>query len=262
MGSLRAGFSLISLGVLFIVFFPFQWVSVRFGLAISARIPILFHKLLGTAIGLRVTVTGGKKTGFPTFLVSNHISWMDIVVLGQLAPLSFIAKSEVAAWPFFGTLARLQRTIFVDRQKRSNTGRVNDEISARLMQGETILLFGEGTSSDGNRILPFRTSLFGAVTNLANRNADNHGRIYIQPVAIAYQKLHGLPLGWQHKHRIAWFGDMDLLPHLWAALQEGALDVDICFGEPMKVDGNLDRKKIAKLMENRVRDLFNDLQYQ
>ena len=258
---MRAGFSLISLLVLFIFFLPFQWISVRFGLAAAAWIPMLFHRFLGTAIGLRVTVTGGMKPDFPTFLVSNHISWMDIVVLGQLVPLSFIAKSEVAAWPLFGTLARLQRTIFVDRQKRSNTGRVNEEISARLMQGETILLFGEGTSSDGNRILPFRTSLFGAVTNLANRNADNHNRIYLQPVAIAYQKLHGLPLGWQHKHRIAWFGDMDLLPHLWAALREGAWDVDISFGEPMKVDETQDRKKIAKLMENRVRELFNNLQY-
>ena len=108
-------------------------------------------------------VVGEPVRGRAVLFVSNHVSWADIVVIGSIAPVAFVAKREVADWPLVGITARMQRTVFVDRARRHQTGDAIGEIVERLAAGTSVVLFAEGTSSDGNRVLPFRSALVGAV---------------------------------------------------------------------------------------------------
>ncbi len=144
----------------------------------SAALPMLFHRLALRALKVRVTPNGGLSSIRPLMLTPNHVSWLDIMVLGSLAPVSFIAKSEVGEWPFFGLLAKLQRTVFVDRQKRSETGAVNRSVASRLEAGDVIVLFAEGTTGDGTRLLPFRSALLGAARDAGGEET----LVEVQPV--------------------------------------------------------------------------------
>ena len=125
-------------------------------------------------------------------LISNHISWLDIIVISTLAPLHFIAKREVADWPFFGWLAKLQRSLFVDRERRTAVKDVAHEIAERLKAGERMVLFAEGTSSDGNQILPFKSALIGAAALAAEEEGEGAD---VQTLTLAYTRFHGLPMG-------------------------------------------------------------------
>lgn len=245
----RATFIVIVLAIVALVGIPIQWLALRLGLPLRRWIPLLFHRLALALMGVRVTVHGAPAKERPLLLVSNHASWLDISVLSTILPVMFIAKSEIAGWPLFGLFARLQRSVFVDRTKRHATGHVNRTIAERMAEGDPVVLFGEGTSSDGNRVLPFRSALLGA---LRETLADS-GRGYVQPVSIAYTRLHGLPMGRQHRSYAAWYGDIDLLPHLSRVLRAGAIDVTVSFGPPAEVEPDLDRKVLARSTEEAVR---------
>ena len=115
-------------------------------------------------------------------LLANHSSWLDIVIFSAVAPLSFVAKSEVNSWPFFGTLARLQRTVFVDRARRSETGAARDAIRERLAAGDALVLFPEGTSNDGNRSCRSRARCW----RRAEAVLEDGRQVPVQPVSTAY----------------------------------------------------------------------------
>ncbi len=163
--------------------------------------------------------------------------------------MKFIAKSEVARWPLFGLFAKLQRTVFVDRSKRHATVEVNREIAARLSEGDPVVLFGEGTAGDGNRVLPFRTALLGAMYHALGE----HGRAFLQPVSVAYTRLHGIPMGRQHRAIAAWHGHISLVPHLVRVIRIGAIDVVVTFGAPVALEASTDRKALALSLEQAVR---------
>jgi 1-acyl-sn-glycerol-3-phosphate acyltransferase len=149
-------------------------------------------------------------------------------------------------------LAKLQRTVFVNRNHRHKTADVNAEIARRLAGGDPVVLFGEGTSSDGNRVLEFRSALIGA-TREAVAQAEHVTRVYIQPLSIAYTGMLGLPLGRQHRPLIAWYGDFELAPHLAEVLRRGSIDVTLTWGAPIPVDETSDRKATTRTLENEVR---------
>src|SRR5690606_36985320 len=180
---------------------------------------------------MRVRIHGTMSGARPLLLAANHVSWTDIMVLGAFNNLAFIAKSEMAGWPVLGSLARLQRTVFIERERRRKSGEQASEIAARLAAGDAMVLFAEGTTGDGNLLLPFKSTLFGAA-NIAIAEGGTD-KVFIQPVAIAYTRLHGLPMGRQHRVVAAWIGDMDLVPHIGRLLAEGAVDVEVHFGEPL-----------------------------
>src|SRR5262249_5248396 len=137
-----------------------------------------FHRLLLVVLGFRVRVRGSMATGAPVLFVSNHASYLDIPVLGSLIPASFVAKSEVARWPLFGVMAKLQRTVFIER-RAERAGEHRDDLQKRLLEGGSVILFPEGTSSEGLTALPFKSSLFAAV-----ENAGPSSNILVQPVSI------------------------------------------------------------------------------
>jgi 1-acyl-sn-glycerol-3-phosphate acyltransferase len=252
--TIRAAIWVLILLAVALVLLPAQIVAHSFGLPARRRIPMLFHRLVLRALGARITVRGEPTEHRPALLVPNHVSWMDIMVLGAFSPMSFVAKSEIASWPLFGYLAKLQRSIFVDRDRRQSTSKTANEMIERMREGEPVVLFAEGTSSDGNRVLRFRGALIGAAESLAKATGDT---VWIQPIALAYRRINGLPSGRQHRPRISWIGDIELIPHAWALLKDGAVDVDLIFGNPVPFDPQADRKAIALYLEERVRGLHS-----
>lgn len=247
-GRLRAIYILVTLTLVTLLLLPFQAAFLRWWLPGARVLPHLYHRFLARLLGMRVVIRGAPVADGPCLMVANHISWLDIVAFSAVAPLSFIAKSEVGTWPIFGTLARLQRTVFVVRERRSKAGQSRDEITARLASGDRLVLFPEGTSTDGLRVYPFKSALLGAAEiEIAGRP------VTVQPVTIAYTGFHGLPMPRWLMPAYAWYGDMDLAPHLWFALQLGRFEVTIQLHEPLTVADCGSRKALAARAEEQVR---------
>jgi lyso-ornithine lipid O-acyltransferase len=228
---------------------PLQWLLLKLGSKAARTFPWRYHRLIAALFGIHIRVVGTPVTGEGVLLVANHTSWADIIIFSAVAPLSFVSKAEVGSWPLFGTLARLQRTVFVERARRSATGGARDEIRERLLAGDTLLLFPEGTSHDGNRVLPFKSALLGA----AEAVLANGQHVKVQPVSAAFTGLHGLPLGRENRPLFAWYGDMEMVPHLWEALKAGPLDVVVQFHPPFSLD-MMDRKTLAKKAQEVVQN--------
>jgi len=244
---LRGVFRLASYLLLTLVLLPFHVLFLVLGVRVVINgLPVIYHRIVCLILGIRVRVHGKRSDVTPTLFVCNHVSYLDIEVLGALVPGSFVAKAEVAAWPFFKTLAKAQRTIFVERTT-SKTSTSRDEMMKRLDTGDNLMLFPEGTSSDGTRVLPFRSALF-AVAQL--RRDDKP--IVVQPVAISYTRLDGIPLGRYWRPLFAWFGDLDLVPHLWQMVCLGETEAVVTFFPPVDIDQLGDRKKLAEFCFRQV----------
>jgi 1-acyl-sn-glycerol-3-phosphate acyltransferase len=234
-----------------LVLYPVQLALVLLRAPFGDILPMVFWRLCLWAMGTRVTLRGRPERGRPLLLCANHVSWFDIIALGSLFPMSFVARADMAQWPVIGHFARLQHTIFIDRTRRMATAAANREIADRLAAGDAIVLFAEGTTSDGNRVLPFRSSLLGAVRDAVR---DQGGRtMTVQPVAILYRALNGVPFDRRTRPLFAWYGDIDLLPHLGPALSAGVVDVDVVFGAPVRLAEGFDRKSVTQSLENAVR---------
>ena len=235
-----------------LVLLPFQLIGLAFDLRLQRTIPYWYHRVLCALIGVRIHEVGRRSTASPALILSNHVSWLDICVIPALAPVVFVAKSEVAGWPLLGWLAKLQRTIFINRQARHQTGAATREIAGRLLGGDAVVLFAEGTSSDGIRVLPFRSSLVGAVHHALGAST-HHTHVNVQPMSLAYVGFGGVPMGRALRERVAWYGDADLIPHLLHVLSSGAVDVTVSWGEATAYDMSADRKAIARDAEKSVR---------
>jgi 1-acyl-sn-glycerol-3-phosphate acyltransferase len=243
------GLRLLVLGVYLLGAALLQILALRFDWEMLHTVPMRFHRIFLRLFGVRVIERGTPPDGTATLVLANHVSWLDIPVIGSLRPLSFIAKSEIEGWPLVGLMAKLQRSVFIDRARRKATAEVNETVGLRLANGEVIVLFPEGTTGDGNRLLPFRSSIVGAAQ--AALADPKTGPIYLQPLAIAYTRRHGLPITRRDRPFIAWYADMDLAPHLAHFVRNGALDVVVTWGEPIPFNGN--RKQATAEAEATVR---------
>jgi len=224
---------------------PIQRLGLVLKLWYVPSLPVWYHGWGCRLLGMKVVVRGVPSPTHPTLFVSNHSSYFDIPVLASLFQCSFIAKAEMIGWPLVGQLAKLQRSVFVDR-KPANVTEHSDEIARRLKAGDSLVLFAEGTTSDGNRILPFKSSLLSVA-----ESAPPEMNLTIQPVSIIATKLDGMPLGRALRPLYAWYGDMPLAPHVWAAMKAGRLTVEVEFHEPFKV-GAMNRKQITRRCEDAV----------
>lgn len=187
---------------------------------------------------LDVRVTGVPWRGGPALMVANHVSYLDVPVLGSLLDVVFVAKEDVATWPLFGFLARLVRTAFISR-KPAEAQRQARHLGERLRRGESLLAFPEGTSTDGFAVRPFKTALFAV--------AEDGPALWVQPVSIAYPRAaagkaltHGL------ENHYAWYGEMTLLPHLFTVFGLEGAEVEVIFHEPVPAAGFADRKALAR----------------
>lgn len=207
----------------------------------------LFWRGVLRLANIRVKVYGRVSPLRPLLFVSNHVSYLDIPVLGSLLPGAFVAKAEIAKWPGLGLVAKLGRAVFVER-KRTQAARQTEELGRRLGRGVPLILFPEGTSDDGNRVYPFKSTLFA----IAEEEVEGQP-VMVQPVAIAYTRCFGVPIGYVWRHFFAWYGDMDLAPHLWEVLRMGRLTVEVSFLEPRTLSALGSRKAAAEYCHRTVR---------
>ncbi|MGV2127233.1 lysophospholipid acyltransferase family protein [Agrobacterium vitis] len=252
--TIRTVFMLALLVAVTLIMLPLQLLGLAFDLKIRRLLPRYWHRIACLVLGIRVRVHGLPERQRPLMLAVNHCSWTDILVLSSIADVVFIAKMEVSEWPIFGTLAKLQKSIFIRREEKRSSGEQVNDIAARMADGEIVVLFPEGTTSDGNRLLPVKSSLFGAAAMAVPLAPE--GVVYVQPVAIAYTGIHGMPMGRFHRPLVSWPGDVTLGPHLAGLLKVAAVDVDVCFGAPVAYTKDSNRKRVSATVEAEIRRML------
>jgi lyso-ornithine lipid O-acyltransferase len=236
MNRLRGTLMLTAFAALTLPLMPLQQV-LRWTTPKGARIfPHYYHRLLARLLGFHIRVEGEvpKRTAM---LVANHVSWIDIVAFSAVLPVSFVAKHEVGHWPLFGQLARLQGSVFVDRERRHRTGQSRSVMADQLLAGDTLMLFPEGTSHDGSRVRQFHASFFAVAES---------GQIPVVPVTIAYTHVNGLAMTRRRRPHFAWYGDMELPSHLWQAVQSGPIGITIRFHAPLAAGPRKDMARSAQ----------------
>ena len=224
---------------------PAQWTVLQFtrGLG-SLIIPLYWHKVVCAIFGIKVEIEGAPVRDRQVILVSNHLSYLDIEVFSRLTPWSFVAKAEVASWPLLGTLARLQQSAFTSRS-RADALKDRNSLTAMLRAGKNLILFAEGTSSDGTTILPFKSSLLGAALEAAKASPGRPAPL-IQPVTLAILAIDGRPAVTQAARSLyAWHGEMTMAPHLWAFVKTRGARIKLVFHPPIDPVGMPDRKRLA-----------------
>ncbi|HEY5210847.1 MAG TPA: lysophospholipid acyltransferase family protein [Stellaceae bacterium] len=227
---------------------PVQAVAVLLNLRLARTLPRWYHRLSCRVLGIRLVFDGKPVEVDPALYVVNHTGYLDIEILGAALQASFISKADVANWPWFGWLAKLQRSVFIERTRAAAMGHRN-AIVERFDQGERLILFPEGTSSDGGHVLPFKSSLFSVA-----EYRHNGTPLAVQPVAVAYTRLDGIPLGRSFRPFFAWYGAMDLAPHLWTLLGMGVLTVELTFFPPVTIEQFASRKEMAAYCHRIISD--------
>lgn len=216
----------------------------------KSHLPRLFHRSLARALGIRIIVHGTPARRKSVLFVANHVSWADIPVLGARIPAAFVAKSEVGDWGLVGWLATLARTVYVERGRRSSAGEQRNAIADRLAAGDSIILFPEGTNSDGTGVLPFKSALFSVTDDLPD--------ILIQPVTIAYTRVNGMPVTRMRLPDLAWVGDTELAPHAMGFMGLGRVRAEIRFHPAVRAADFADRKALALHCHTVVADGYRD----
>jgi 1-acyl-sn-glycerol-3-phosphate acyltransferase len=217
-------------------------------------VPRWFHKVSTVFLGMRVNLLGEPVAGRPTLILSNHISWTDIIAIGSVADVTFVAKSDVAKWFFVSFMASLQRTIYVDRNRKSDAKRGSREIGKRIAERGAVLLFAEGQSDIGTHVLPFRSALVGAAQHAMEEAGAKD--VVIQPLTVAYTHLQGLPVGRTDRALIAWIKGKSIGENIREILGGGMKDVTVAFGIPRVMDQSADRKVVTKQVEDDVRRML------
>jgi 1-acyl-sn-glycerol-3-phosphate acyltransferase len=236
-----------------VVIVPVQFVMTRLGLYWSG-LPMFFHKVGCVFLGIRVRTIGEPLHNRPTLLLSNHISWTDIIVIGSVADVTFVAKTGVRNTFFVGFMASLQRTLYVDYQRRQDAKRTSDEMAKRLSRNGAVLLFAEGHRDLGTHVQPFRSALVGAAQAAMEEGGAKD--VAIQPVTIAYTHLQGLPVSRNERSGISGMNARGFRAVVANLLSSGMKDVTIAFGAPIPLGPDTDRKVVTKLAENRVRRML------
>ena len=233
---------------------PFQFIIVFFIKNYAYIIPYFYHKICLRIFGIKIKTFGKVSINFPILLISNHASYLDIIILGSLFKTSFIAKKEISKWPLLGILAKLQNTIFIDRRV-SSLKKQENQIIKHLNEKKNLVIFPEGTSSDGNRVLPFKSSLF----NIFEKNLNS--KILVQTITIVYKKINGIPMNRIERKNITWHSNMDLIPNIFNVLKKLSIEVEIIFNDEFLPSKEYDRKKLAlhcweKINYNLINSLY------
>ena len=205
---------------------------------IVGRLMRRFNWILRILLNIKIKLLGstGSIGAGGHFIVSNHHGYLDGIVLGSLFPVTFVTKREVKRWPVIGQLMMLMGTIFIDRENKQDIVRVVDRISHALRGGTNVLLFPEGTSTDGEKLLPFQSGFFAAPLM-----AD----AAIAPVTLGYRFVDQEPLSLENRDRVYWYGDMSFAPHLWDLLGTNSIEVSV------KIHPHLETSLLENTSRNR-----------
>ncbi len=179
-----------------------------------------FNTILGILLNVKITLEGPRDSlgtgGY--FIVSNHLGYLDGIVLGSLFPVIFVTKREVKRWPVIGQLVTLLGAIFIDRENKKDILRVVDRISKMLRKEANVLVFPEGTSTNGEKLLPFQSAFFAAPLM---------ARAVVVPITLTYKLVDQQPVSAANRDRIYWYGDMHFAPHLWDLLGANRIEVSV-----------------------------------
>lgn len=210
------------------------------------------HRGILLILGVRVRVRGGVSTTRPLLLVSNHVSYLDVMVLGSVFPFRFTPKSEISGWPGISTLSNIAGVIYIERKPEALHSAM-EAIRRALRAREVVSIFPESTTGNGVRMNPFKSSLFQIA-----ESASGEQEIAVQPAAIAYTHIRRLPIDSGQWPQVAWYGDMVLLPHLWELLALGRIDVTLTFLPPASIREKGDRKALAAYCERAVAESIDE----
>jgi 1-acyl-sn-glycerol-3-phosphate acyltransferase len=216
---------------------------------IISRLMRSFTLIMRGILNIKVSIIGDEgqleKGGY--VIISNHMSYVDGIILGSIFPIVFVSKREVKSWPVVGQWNTLCGTVYIDRQKKGLVGKLVREMSDKLSQQANILLFPEGTSTDGERLLPFQT------VPLA---APLRSRATIVPVSLVYTRIEDQPVSSRNRDLVYWYGDMDFISHFWKLLSLSGVEALVtiqprieCLHYP---DNSAGRKQLARDCYERV----------
>lgn len=240
LGNLRAVRRLLGLLLLTVPAMAVQGVLLCFRGSGKVRFARLYWALVCWVLGMRVRVIGApasRVAGRPVLFVSNHSSWLDIPVLGGVLPACFVSKSEVGRWPLIGTVARLGRTVFISR-RAGPMAREIEAMRAVVSHGDNLILFPEGTTSDGSRVMSFRASFFAL--------AAGEAPPIVQPVSVVYDRLAFLPANRATRPLFAWYGDMDIASHYWRLARYRGLRASVLLHQPVDPREQPNRKALSR----------------
>lgn len=200
--------------------------------------------------GIRLQCEGQPEKG-GTLMLANHSSYLDVVILGALLPFCFTPKREIARWPVIGFLTNLSRPIYINREDRRSIREAQGAMQQAIEEGRNIVLFPEATTSDGSKVLPFKSGMLSVAEGKP---------IKVQPVSIAYLKESGKPVTDQEtRDHYAWYGDMALVPHLWQLFGIRHSQAGIVFHPPVQADRFESRKQLTAYVEDQVRAGFEEM---
>ncbi len=246
----------------------FLWRSRRTDGSDAYRITKLWHRGVCALLGIHVQIKGVPMRESRMVYVSNHVSHFDIPVLGSVLKGSFVAKQDMARWPIAGFMARLQQTVFISRDPRAGRA-VTDSIAEQLRRGRSLILFPEGTTSDGSGVLPFKSTIFGilfagdAGTSLALATRQESLALAtrqeslalalcqtsaraVQPLTIRVLAVNDRPVCSQvDRDGYAFYGDMHAGLHAWGFLRSTGARIELCFADAITAQAGLERKELA-----------------
>lgn len=215
---------------------------------------MLFFRGTLCVMGISVRRKGDDPAERPTLFISNHASYIDVFVMGALLPLRYTPKKDAESWPLISTLINLTNPLYIDRANRTAIRQQQQDLQQALADGDNILLFPEGTTSDGNEVLPFKSALF----SVAETTPGGHP-VTVQPFTIAYTGLNGEPLQEHERLLFAWYGDTALIPHLLKMLTIRRSCISVMFHPATSIAAFRTRKALCEHCESVVRGGFEEL---
>jgi lyso-ornithine lipid O-acyltransferase len=228
------------------------WISVL-GLPnrwkIISRLNRNYTLLLRLILNIKVTVRGdeGQLERGGSVIIANHVGYVDGIILGSIFPIIFVSKREVKSWPIVGQWNVLCGTIFINRQRKVQVASLIRQMTRKLQQEANLLLFPEGTSTNGEAMLPFQTVPLAAP--LRNRSI-------IVPVTVTYKTIDDQPVTTANRDSVYWYGDMEFVTHFWNLLALREIDVLVTIQPKIECfrysDNSAGRKKLAEDCYNRV----------
>ncbi len=252
MSILRLTFILVFLFIVISISIPIQFICNIIGFKLKKIYPLLFYRMIQIITGINInfdpTKINKKNTG--VLYIANHVSWFDIICLGTLLNARFIAKKEVSKMGIFGFLAKLSNTFFIDNSNKNKIIEYNNLIQKKLQEGENFIIFPEGTTTDGNGIIDFKSSMLECAF-------DDNNQINIQPISICYSKLNNIPMGIYLRRNIAWVGDTSMVGAMANFLTSGRITVDVIFHEIMNTNNFENRKELAAYCETQILNGLN-----
>ena len=239
---------LFCLSIFIIITIPIQFLLNVLKLKLKNIYPLFFYKVIKYIAGINIDTEGferieKKDTG--TLYIANHVSWFDILCLGSLLNARFIAKKEVALMGIFGFLAKLSNTIFIDNSNKNKIYQYNNFIREKLINGESLILFPEGTTSDGNGIRKFKSSLFECINS-------SESLINVQPISICYVSKNNIPMGIYSRRFIAWVGETSMVSSMKEFLSSGSITVNLIFHPKVSMNQFDNRKLLSSFCEEQI----------